>query len=154
MLRLKSSRTPGLRLLRTWPITVAGGEGEGEFWYDGDILWKGEDKENKIIWTWSRCQFYLSIHDNTCRSMSWLRVAWDRIRNCLSNMLHGPYFSWFSIQLRYIYWKPRSDLGNLSRIDGDVLKKRFFWDFWGRWGRFFLESLCHRKNPIFQTLRT
>lgn len=88
MLRLKSSRTPGLRLLRTWPITVAGGEGEGEFWYDGDILWKGEDKEHEIVWTWSRCQFYLTIHDNTCRSMSWLRVAWDWIWNCFSNMLH------------------------------------------------------------------
>lgn len=24
----------------------------------------------KIIWTWSRCQFYLTIHDNTCQSLS------------------------------------------------------------------------------------
>lgn len=151
MLRLKSSRTPGLRLLRTWPITVAGGEGEGEFWYDGDILWKGEDKEHEN----NLNLIPLAVLPvNPWQSMTWLRVAWDRIRNCLSNMLHGPYFYWFSIQFRYIYWKPRSDLGNLSRIDGDVLKKRFFWDFWGRWGRFFLESLCHRKNPIFQTLRT
>lgn len=148
MLRLKSSRTPGLRLLRTWPITVAGGEGEGEFWYDGDILWKGEDKEHEnnlnliplSVLPGNPWQ-YMSIHVmvESCMGLN-LKLFLKHV-TCILIFLDFLYsFVCFDTFIE------NHDLGNLSRIDGDVLKKELFWDFWGRCERLLLESLCHRKK--------